>query len=75
MVFWTIIFCLVCTLACYTLSRKKQNIIICGGTGSTWEICLLGHAEWVETRDLTLGNFDSCLTIKVTALSFSHMFV
>ena len=29
---------------------------------------LYGHAEWVETRDLILGNFDSHLRIKVMAL-------
>ena len=29
---------------------------------------LHGHAEWVETKDLTLGNFDSHLRIKVMAL-------
>ena len=29
---------------------------------------LYGHTEWVETRDLTLGNFDSHLRIKDTAL-------
>ena len=32
---------------------------------------LYGHAEWVETKDLTLGDFDSHLTIiiiEVTAL-------
>ena len=27
-----------------------------------------GHAEWVETRDLTQGNFDSRLSNKVMAL-------
>ena len=32
-----------------------------GGVGSTWgdNLFLHGYAEWVETRDLTLGNFDS----------------
>ena len=29
-------FCLVCTVACYTLSRKKKNMKIHGGFGSTW---------------------------------------
>ena len=33
-----------------------------GGLGALGEIILHGHALWVETRDLTLGNFDdSCL--------------
>ena len=33
------------------------------------EMILHGHAELVETRDLTLGNFDSYFIIKkVTAL-------
>ena len=31
-------------------------------------IFLYGHAEWVETKDLTLGNIDSHLRIKVTVL-------
>ena len=35
-------FCLVCTLACYTLSsyilsRKEKTKLIRGGIGSTWE--------------------------------------
>ena len=30
-------FCLVCTVACYTLSRKKDTKIIHGGIGSTWK--------------------------------------
>ena len=32
-----------------------------GGLGALGEITLHWHAEWVETRDLTLGNFDSRL--------------
>ena len=39
-----------------------------GGLGAHGEILFKWHAEWVETRDLTLGNFDSYLRIKVTAL-------
>ena len=44
------------------LHRKKK--IIPGWLWSTW--CLYGHAEWVETRNLTLGNFDSCLRFKLS---------
>ena len=29
---------------------------------------LYGHTEWVETKDLTLGDFDLHLRIKVMAL-------
>ena len=32
---------------------------------------LYGHAEWVETKDLTLDNFDSHLGVKVMHLSMS----
>ena len=39
-----------------------------GGLGVLGEIFLHGHAEWVETRDLTGQIFDSHLTIKVMAL-------
>ena len=39
-----------------------------GGLGVLGDIILHGHAEWVETRDLIKGNFDSHLRIKVTAL-------
>ena len=38
-----------------------------GALGGTINF-LHGHAEWVETRDLTRQIFDSHLTIKVTAL-------
>ena len=71
------------TLSCYilsrnyTLSRKKE--IIRRGIGSTWgcnfytgthlgRYFLHGHAEWVKTRNLMAGNFDSHLRIKVMAL-------
>jgi hypothetical protein len=33
------------------------------------------HAEWVETRELMAGNFDSHLRIKVMALLKFSMFV
>ena len=39
-----------------------------GGLGALVGDTLHGHAEWVETRDLTQGNFDSHLRIKVMAL-------
>jgi hypothetical protein len=67
-------FCLVCGPPCYTLytlSRKKKESLglkFHGGIGSTWGQFLHRHAEWVETRDLTLENFDSHLRIKVMAL-------
>ena len=54
---------------CYTLSRKKIKKYNSWGV---WEhlgrYFLHEHAEWVQTRDLTLGNLDSHLRIKVTAL-------
>ena len=41
-----------------------------GGLGALGEIIIFlhGHAEWVENRDLTLGNFDPHFRIKVTVL-------
>ena len=30
-------FCLVCMVACYTLSRKEKTKLIRGGIGTTWE--------------------------------------
>ena len=38
-----------------------------GGLGALGGTILHGHAEWVETRDLTEQIFDSHLIIKVTA--------
>ena len=43
------------------------------GLGALGEIILHGHTEWVKIKDLTLGNFDSHLRIKVAALH--HIFV
>ena len=34
-----------------------------------------GQAEWVETRDMTQGDFDSRLRISYGPLKFSHMFI
>ena len=39
-----------------------------GGLGALGEIILHGHGEWVKTRHLTAGNFDSHLRIKVSPL-------
>ena len=39
-----------------------------GALGGTIFIHVHGHAEWIETRDLTRQIFDSHLTIKVMAL-------
>ena len=39
-----------------------------GGLGTLGGIISDGHAEWVETRDMTSKNFDSRLRIKVMAL-------
>ena len=57
------------TLSSYTLGKKANlnNLIHGGGggggVGSTWgdNLFLHGHAEWVETRDLTGQIFDSHL--------------
>ena len=45
-----------------------EFIIIHRGFGSIWGNILHGHTEWVETRNLMAGNFDSHLRIKVMAL-------
>ena len=58
-----------------SLLKKNLNkeLMFGGGGGGVGSMhlereFLHGHAEWVKTRDLTLGNFDSHLRIKVTAL-------
>ena len=61
-------FCLVCDLLENYIHYVEKKDYCLGGLGALGEIILHGHAEWVETRDLTLGNFDSCLRIKITAL-------
>jgi hypothetical protein len=38
------------------------------GLRALGDIILYGHAEWIETKDLTFRNFDSHLRIKVMAL-------
>ena len=43
------VFCLVCTLACYTLSRKKYRIIIHRGVESTWgDHFYMGTQNWLK---------------------------
>ena len=44
--FWTIFFLLSVWSPCYTLSRKKNNKIIRGGTGSSW-----GHNFYMGTQN------------------------
>ena len=39
-----------------------------GGLGALGGRFLHGHAEWVETRDLTRQSFDSHHTIKIMSL-------
>jgi hypothetical protein len=50
------------------LLEKKINNLVSGGWEHLGTKFLRGHAEWVETRDLMVGNFDSHLRIKVMAL-------
>ena len=62
-------FCLVFRSPCYTLSKKKQNIIIRGGTGNAWgcnfytgtqngsEYEIWWHGNLIHTLELKLWHF------------------
>ena len=58
-----------------SLPKLQENLVLVatpytlmfGELGALGGIILHGHAEWIETRDLTFRNFDSRLRIKVMA--------